>query len=210
MSHLRPVRPLQLGALRCLSARMGPNSITQVARALVDLHGAAMQHAIFQRAGLADLLDDPPQTPVPVNQVASLHRSLVLHLGETQAEAVCRLAGERTAEYLLAHRIPRAVQWVLRHLPPAWAARLLLRAIRRNAWTFLGRGLFFAEPGRPAVIRFVGAPLCNGPALSEPGSCYYQATFATLFHALVSPRTHIVHSRCSQCHGRVCEYRLTY
>ena len=59
MSHPRPVRPLQLGALRCLSARMGPNSITQVARALVDLHGAAMQRAIFQRAGLADLLDDP-------------------------------------------------------------------------------------------------------------------------------------------------------
>jgi divinyl protochlorophyllide a 8-vinyl-reductase len=195
--------------LHCQVARMGPNSITQIAQALHDLHGADTQQAVFRAAGLVQRLQHPPSRPVPVTEVALLHHALVLQLGEIHAEAVSRLAGQRTGEYLLARRIPRAVQWLLRHLPPAWAARLLIQAIRRNAWTFLGRGLFFAAPGQPLRILFLGAPLCNGPKLSEPGSAYYQATFEILFHALVSPSSSIAHRRCSECRGRVCEYSLT-
>ena len=54
----------------------------------------------------------------------------------------------RTGDYLLAHRIPKPVQALLKRLPAPLAARVLLAAITRHAWTFAGSGRF--EAHRPA------------------------------------------------------------
>jgi divinyl protochlorophyllide a 8-vinyl-reductase len=70
-------------------------------------------------------------------------------LGPAMAAEVARDAGLRTADYLLANRIPKPVQVLLKHLPAPLAARVLLSAIRRHAWTFRRQRQLHAR-GRPA------------------------------------------------------------
>jgi divinyl protochlorophyllide a 8-vinyl-reductase len=84
------------------------------------------------------------------------------------ARAVLREAGQRTAEYLLANRIPRPAQWLLRVLPASIGMRLLSRAMAQHAWTFAGSGHFRVRFGRPPEFTIDDCPLCRGLALEAP------------------------------------------
>jgi divinyl protochlorophyllide a 8-vinyl-reductase len=135
-------------------ARIGPNALIQVAHALVAGPGEASARHLFRLAGLAGYFDAPPARMVDELEVARLHRSVRANLGPGAARRVFRDAGTRTAEYLLANRIPCPLQALLRRMPAALAARVLLRAIGRHAWTFAGSGRFEARYGH------TGNPLC--------------------------------------------------
>lgn len=186
--------------------RIGPNAVTRLAEAL----GPDRASEVFGRAGLSRRLVEPPGSMVPEGEVIALHRALRHLCGGDQARLVSREAGRRTALYLLEHRIPRAMQWVLRHLPAALAARVLVAAIGRHAWTFAGSGSFRAKPGLPLCLEIAGGPIPRAGAASAPVCDYYAATFETLFRTLVSPHSQVVETACEAVGASSCTFEINW
>lgn len=184
------------------AARVGPNAIIQMAAAIRAALGEAAARRAFAAAGLAPWLDTPPQQMVDEGAAAALHRAVAQGFAPETARSLAGEAGRLTAEYLLAHRIPRVAQWLLRRLPAPLAARLLLQAIARNAWTFAGSGRFSARPGRPCVIEIAQNPL------STPGDPWHRAVIEHLFRALVSPRARARVTACCADGARACRIEI--
>ena len=193
--------------------RIGPNAITRVAEVLPARLGAAATAELFSVAGLSDRLAHPPDTMVDETEVLRLHNTLRAQLGPELAADIAHEAGVRTAHYLLQHRIPRPLQAVLRVLPAALAARVLLAAIRRNAWTFVGSGRFSATAGGlrgPAVLVVRDNPLCRGLALTVPACDFYAATFETLFADLVHPQAWAREVSCEARGDSECRFEIRW
>lgn len=188
--------------------RIGPNAITRVAEVLRAHIGIGATSTLFEHAGLSGYLLQPPQSMVDETEVRRLHGVLREDLGEAQARAVARDAGLRTADYLLANRIPKPVQLLLKHLPARLAARVLLAAISRHAWTFSGSGRFAARVGRPVVLTLRNNPLCRGLVSAAPACDYYAATFERLFRTLVHPRTEVREVACEACGDVECRFEI--
>jgi divinyl protochlorophyllide a 8-vinyl-reductase len=192
------------------AARIGPNAITRVAEALRSQGDEARTREVFSAAGLAQYLAKPPERMVDENEVIRLHRALAATLGEVTARAVARSAGLATARYLLAHRIPRPFQAIVRRLPAQLAAFLLLAAIRRHAWTFAGSGAFAARAGRPTRLSISANPMCRGLHAEQPACDYYAATFEGLFRALVHPRATVNEIGCEACGADACRFEIDW
>ena len=194
--------------------RIGPNAITRVAQALTQREGAPAARQLFERAGLLHHLQQPPQQMVDEAEVLRLHAALRQGRGREDAAAIAHAAGRLTAAYLLAHRIPKPLQAVLRHTPARMAARVLLAAIRRNAWTFVGSGRFSAEVAgagqRLAVLHVRDNPLCRGLSSPQPGCDFYAATFEGLFAALVHPQARALEVACAGCGDAECRFELRW
>jgi divinyl protochlorophyllide a 8-vinyl-reductase len=190
--------------------RIGPNAITRVAEVLPSLLGDSGTRALFDAAGLGAYLRSPPEGMVDETEVARLHQELRHRLGAALAGEVARSAGMRTADYLLARRIPQPVQWLLKRLPPSWAARVLLHAISRHAWTFAGSGVFRARAGRPCVVTITDNPLCRGVRSPLPACDFYAATFERLFQVLVHPGVQVVETACEARGDPVCRFELRW
>jgi divinyl protochlorophyllide a 8-vinyl-reductase len=192
------------------TGRIGPNAITRVAEVLPVFVGSRTTAQLFEAAGLADYLRHPPQDMVEEGEVSRLHTVLRARLGDDLAGQVARRAGLRTADYLLAHRIPKAVQALLKMLPAPLAARVLLAAIRRNAWTFSGSGVFVAKAGQPCVLTIAGNPLCKGVSAAEPSCSFYAATFERLFRVLVHRDARVVETACEACGADACCFEVRW
>lgn len=189
-----------------IAGRIGPNAVTRLAEALGD----DLAGVVFDAAGLSRRLAEPPRRMVPEGEVIRLHRALRTVLGEADAAVASREAGRLTALYLLAHRIPRPMQWVLRRLPARLAARVLVGAIARHAWTFAGSGRFRAIPGWPLRLEIAGGPIARAAPSDHPVCAYYAATFETLFRALVSPRTTVGEVACAAMGAEACVFELRW
>jgi divinyl protochlorophyllide a 8-vinyl-reductase len=190
--------------------RIGPNAIIQLAQALPALVGMAETRRLFERAGLTEQLRAPPQGMVAEDEVRRLHTEMRAQLGARLAAQAAHAAGQRTGDYLLAHRIPRPVQALLKRLPAPWAARVLLAAIRRHAWTFVGSGRFEARAGTPVVLRIRGNPLCAGLHADVPACDFYAATFERLFAVLVHPDSRVREVACEACGDAACEFEICW
>lgn len=195
---------------RRAEAWIGPNSLTQVAVALEAWVGAEETTRIFAATGLSHRLVVPSQSLVPESEAIRLHSHLRRALGPRQAGIVARDAGQRTADYLLGHRIPRAAQWALRLLPAGLASHLLVAAISRNAWTFAGGGRFSGWGGRPAILALVDSPLSYDMKADRPVCDYYSATFERLFRRLISPNAYCTETACQACGRRVCRFEVRF
>jgi len=185
--------------------RIGPNAITRVAEALLAEAGPAARAEIFGRAGLAAYLHEPPQEMVDEREVIALHAALRSGLPAEVLHRINRDAGARTGAYLLAHRIPRPVQVLLRHLPAPLAAGLLVAAIGRHAWTFAGTACFSARGRRPVEFTLVDCPMCRGARSGEPCCDFYTGCFEHLFRTLVHRNTQVRETSCvasgdARCH----------
>jgi divinyl protochlorophyllide a 8-vinyl-reductase len=187
-------------------SRIGPNAVTRLAEAL----GPTRADRVFGAAGLSHRLADPPGSMVPEAEVTALHRAARAQLGEDAADAASREAGRLTALYLLANRIPRPLQAVLKRLPAGLAARILTGAIGRHAWTFAGSGRFRVLPGTPMRLEVAGGPIPRAGAAGHPVCGYYAATFETLFRALVSPRTQVAEVACEAMGAPACVFELRW
>lgn len=176
---------------------VGPNAVIQVAHVLTGMEGEGIDGAgltarVFSRAGLGDLHLHLPRQMVPQETAARLHQAVQIELPAALAEQVAREAGKRTADYLLAYRIPRPVQWLLRLLPPSPSARLLLKAIKANAWTFAGTGqLEWSASSHGAVIEIKDNPLAMHPCT------WHMAVFETLFSTLVARQVEVHETACT-------------
>lgn len=187
-------------------ARIGPNAILRVAEALAG--EPQIRTRVFTQAGLAGYLHRPPEGMVDEREVSALHQALREVLGIPRARAVGRDAGLRTADYLLAHRIPHPAQLLMKLLPAPLGARLLMRAMQGHAWTFTGSGLFETSPGRPHRLSIRGCRICHGAQTSEPLCDYYAASFERLFRVLINPRAQVVETTCEALGDPRCTFEV--
>ena len=198
------------GGAQLALGRIGPNAITRLAEALSAAEGDDATRALFRAAGLEARLDAPPAQMVPENEVTALHQALRARLPHETAQAIAADAGWRTGEYLLAHRIPRPMQWLLPRLPAHWAAQILLAAIGRHAWTFAGSGQFRVLPGAPPRFAISDGPLARGAFGAYPICAYYAATFEALFCALVHPKTRVIEIACEATGATACVFEVRW
>ncbi len=195
------------------AARIGPNAIIRVAEALNARTGDA--EAVFNDAGLAHYLADPPEQMVDEHDVIALQQALRHRLGLAEARSVSFDAGLRTGDYLLAHRIPRPAQRVLRLLPPGPASRLLLKAVAQHAWTFSGSGVFSFRPQsvlqrRPVQVSIADCPICRGSHAEEPVCDFYTGAFERLFRTLVSRHTEVTEVQCQAQGAAACVFEMRW
>mgnify|MGYP006273324255 CR=1 FL=1 len=184
------------------TARIGPNAVLQTAAALRAMGGEALAARVFGGAGLGAHLDAPPASMVDERVVARLFDRLGEALAPEAAAAIARDSGRRTAAYILANRIPRPAQRVLRLLPRGPSARLLLMAIRKNGWTFAGSGRVATRAGRPCRIEIADNPI------AVPGCVWHVAVFEGPFRALVSPGTTVRETACCARGAPACRFEL--
>lgn len=187
---------------------IGPNAIIRLAEALTAIEGVPATGRIFRAAGLPAYLRTAPTTMVEESDVGRLHQALRADLGAPRAAAVARRAGELTADYLLAHRIPRPAQAILRLSPAPLASRLLAAAIGRNAWTFAGTGHFSVQHRPSTVFTIAGCPLCRGQRATRPLCDFYAGTFERLYAQLVKARAQVREVACEARGAEACRFAI--
>ena len=184
--------------------KVGPNAIIQLADVLQDRFGPEERWAALHAAGLDQYLAAPPERMTDEQEAAALHKA-VMARHTLDWDDLSWEAGTRTAHYLLANRIPRGAQWLLRHLPPALSARLLVRAIAQHAWTFAGSGAFAARMDK----RGMTITIADNP-IAMPGCPWHRAVFTQLFQVLVSPHVGVTHEQCCASGCSVCRFVIRW
>jgi len=186
-------------------ARIGPNAILQMLPVL-DAHvGAETRRALLAEAGVIAIPDGASM--IPEGPAAALHQALRRRLPR-EAPAIAREAGLGTADYILAHRIPRPAQRLLRLMPAALAAPILARAISRHAWTFAGSGRFEVAAARPLAFTLRDNPVVRGERAADPLCHWHVAVFERLFRTLVSPRARVTETACCAQGAPACRFEI--
>jgi divinyl protochlorophyllide a 8-vinyl-reductase len=183
------------------AARIGPNALLQLLPVLAGSGSAG----VFEAAGVAVPPDDAGMWPEA--EVAAVHRRLRSDWPD-QAPEWLAAAGRGTGAYILAHRIPRPAQRLLRALPGAVAAPILAGAIGRNAWTFAGSGCFRVAAWRPLAFEIAANPLVSGEVRAAPACHWHVAVFAALFDALVWPGAVVRETACCACGDAACRFEI--
>lgn len=191
---------------------VGPNAIIQTFAAIRAAAGEEAARRVAEAADCAGWLDAAPAEMVDERAAARLFRALETVLPD-EAPAIEAEAGRLTAGYILANRIPRPAQTLLRVLPAWLAGRLLLAAIGRNAWTFAGSGSFRGTanggPGRVARVEIGGNPLTAGSVSPAPACRWHGAVFRRLFRELVDPRTEVRETACCASGAPACVFEIS-
>lgn len=190
--------------------RIGPNAVVRLGEAVTAVLGAGASARLFEDAGLACHLAHPPTAMVDEREVTRLHAALRDRVGVDTARRVSREAGRLTADYLLRHRIPRAMRYLLPKLPAALASRILLAAIARHAWTFVGSGTFDGRHGQAVRCRIGDCPVCRGAASAVPLCDYYAGTFERLHRVLVHPDAQCTELTCVAAGDAFCDFEIRW
>ena len=166
---------------RRAQALIGPNAVLQTVAVMEERLGHAETTAILADAQITRLPSG--EHMIPEIEALRLHRWLAMH-DPVGAWVIAEEAGARTADYIIAHRIPRAAGWLLRHLPARAAAPVLMAAIRKHAWTFIGAGAFAPTDAWHFTIDREAAR----DSLPPPESLFawYAAVFTRLYRKLVA------------------------
>lgn len=171
----------RLHARRRPGALIGPNAVLQAVAVMEERLGIAETAAILADAQIERL---PSGTHmIPEVQALRLHRWLALH-DPMGALIIAEESGARTADYIIANRIPKPAVWLLKRLPAALAAQLLMAAIRKHAWTFIGAGKFAPD----GAWRFTIDRTAADDTTLPPDSLFhwYAAVFTRLYRTLVA------------------------
>jgi divinyl protochlorophyllide a 8-vinyl-reductase len=187
------------------AGRIGPNAILQLVDVLERRGDVDLCRRVLMEAGVAR----PPRDAgmLPEADCAAVHQAL--RRLTPQAEALLAEAGLATGDYILANRIPKAAQVVLRLMPGALAAPLLTKAIARHAWTFAGTGGFRVENGRPLVISVARNPLVAGWRAERPQCVWHASVFSRLYGRLVWPGVRVTEVACCACGDPACRFELS-
>lgn len=194
-----------------VSGRIGPNAITRLAEAIAALHGETAVQALFTAAGQRDHLEHRPAEMVDERDVIALHRAGRRQFGLAAFAEIARLAGRLTGDYVLANRIPSVAQRVLRPMPAALAARVLVKAIGAHAWTFVGSGEFGFKPRRGGLLLTIqDSPLARDERADQPLCDYYSETFERIFRELVSRQARVTEISCAATGASACCFDVSY
>lgn len=194
------------GVESALAARIGPNAVIQTLRALDELEPAYAAE-VAGRANVAALSTARPDGLIPEAWFVRLVCATRAVLSEPRAEAVLRRAGELTADYVAAHRIPRLIRWLLGALPAVLSIPLLLSAFRAHAWTFAGSGRFEVQKVRPPTILLTGSPTCRAASRTSNAGAYYEAAFEGLLR-LADPAVAVREVTCAARGARQCCFEI--
>ncbi|QDL96562.1 bacteriochlorophyll 4-vinyl reductase [Rhodopseudomonas palustris] len=188
------------------ASEIGPNAVIQLIHALeaAGLQPAAKE--IFSEAAASDWLAEPPSAMVDERPVAAIHQAVRRVLPQPQAAAILADAGLRTGDYILAHRIPKLAQAVLKIMPASIAARMLTKAITAHAWTFAGSGRFTASVGKTVTFEIAANPLCAGEHADHHVCVWHASVFQRLFQVLVSPYTRVTETACGAKGNECCRF----
>lgn len=192
------------------TGRIGPNAIIRMVEALDALEGKAGVARVLAAAGLERYTDGLPSRMIDEDEVTALMRATSECLGADRGRTVGWVAGQRTGDYLLAHRIPGSAQSLLTAAPAWLSSRLLLAAIARHTWTFAGTGIVRFTPGNPIRIAIHNSPLCRLRQCGEPCCTYYAATFERLFRALVVADARCVETACAATGADHCTFEIAW
>lgn len=195
-------------AASATAGRIGPNAVIQTVAALSVRVGDLLAGQTLSTA-TGRTLETLPEEMVLEEEANALMAAVRAQCGEAEAAAVMWESGERTAAYLLANRIPKPAQTLIRLLPAALGMRVLLSAVSKHAWTFAGTGRFTYRVGRPTVLRFADCAICRGHRTGSAACDYYAATFETLLRTLVDDRTRVREVECSATGGTECRFLVT-
>lgn len=187
-------------------AEIGPNAVTQLINALDAAGLQPVASEIFSEAAAADWLAHPPTAMVDERPVAAIHQTVRRLLPPQQAAAILDDAGRRTGDYILANRIPKLAQAVLKIMPAPIAARMLTKAITAHAWTFAGSGRFSATVGKTVTFEIAANPLCAGEHTDHQVCVWHAAVFQRLFQVLVSPYTRVTEITCGARGDDCCRF----
>lgn len=148
---------------------------------------------------------DPPADDgmMPEAPAARMHQALRAIEPEL-APALAWAAGERTAQYIMTHRIPSAAQALLRVLPARLAGQLLAKAIAKHAWTFVGSGRFSMDG--PLCFVIADNPIVRGEQSEHPLCHWHAAVFETLFRTLVDQELRCVETTCCAAGADACRF----
>ncbi len=185
-------------------ARIGPNVIIQAYAAMRALGRDRLADAVLDRAGLGRYIHAPPTGMVPQTEVVALFDAVSACCSPGEVRLLTREAGLRTGDYILANRIPVMAQRLLKHLPRAFAAPVLLSAIKRHAWTFAGDGVVTCSYRAPLSLSIGRNPI------AMPGCPWHVAVLGRLFGALVDPGVCIVHTRCCAMGAPECRFDIVH
>ena len=168
--------------------QIGPNAIIQSVRVLQQRYGHSVTTAMLHQSShlaLRHLPEALPETMVPETLFHALVAELEQQLGPALTADMLEQAGKQTADYLLAHRIPRPFQAVVRPLPKRAGLWLFLVAIKQHAWTFAGSGSFSTTGilSAPTPTLHLSLP----PIARAPVAAFYAGTFRRLFQVLITP-----------------------
>ncbi|MCR9157513.1 MAG: bacteriochlorophyll 4-vinyl reductase [Rhodobacteraceae bacterium] len=184
---------------------IGPNAILQLLPQIERIGGEARVAQMLAEAGVFEVPDGTQM--IPEGDAARLHQVLRRDEPEMAAE-LAAAAGRATADYILAHRIPKLAQWVLKALPSPLAARSLSTAITKHAWTFVGSGGFAAHG--PWRFEIAANPIVQGESSDVPLCHWHAAVFEHLYRTLVNPSTRCHEAACCAMHGHhACQFELT-
>jgi len=166
---------------RRAGALIGPNAVLQAVAVMEERLGQAETAAILADAQISALPSG--DNMIPEVHALRLHRWLALH-EPMGCFVIAEEAGARTADYIIAHRIPGPAVWLLRQLPAMLAAPLLMGAIKKHAWTFVGAGAFTPHGAWGFTIDRSGA----NDTFPVPDSLFawYAAVFTRLYRVLVA------------------------
>lgn len=174
------------------AALIGPNAVLQLLPVISREVGPRRLAVILDRTGLAVLPDGSRM--IAEEDAARLHRTLRREEPDA-AVRIAREAGQATADYILAHRIPRTVRQVLKAIPAGLAAPLLARAITRHAWTFVGSGRFRCRDSW--TFEITDNPLIRGEHSPVPLCIWHAAVFERLYATLVAPDCRCAEETCA-------------
>ncbi len=189
-------------------ARIGPNAIIQTVEALKELYGVPYTLEVLQRGQQAHWIDNLPTTMVEERVFLTLAEALVGQIGSDEARRVLWRCGERTAQYLLANRIPGPFQQLVKMIPRQAGFTLLLFAISKSAWTFVGSGTFhFVGGAQPVILIANPAREC----IVLPEVCgFYGGTFEGILRSLLGEQTRVVPASCGERWDCRCAYTVTF
>jgi divinyl protochlorophyllide a 8-vinyl-reductase len=182
--------PVLARAVTHPAALIGPNALIQTVRALHELVGPSATFAVLARADRLDLLDQSPGEMVHAAEFTALVDALFATLPRSDATRVLFRSGELTAAYVIRNRIPAPIRLLLRGLPPSFALRLLLRAIRRHSYTFAGAAQFHYELRPTPLITLTGDP-ATGTLPASRVEDYYHGAFSTFMRTLVTHKARV-------------------
>lgn len=182
---------------------IGPNAILQLLPVLERAGGQPLRDQVMAAAGVFAPPSD--EGMMPEGPAARMHQALRA-IEPEMAPSLAWAAGERTARYIMARRIPKPAQVLLRVLPAALAAPLLSKAIARHAWTFAGSGEF-AVTG-PLVFEIRDNPIVRGEVSKTPLCHWHAAVFETLFRSLVDTRLRCAEESCCATGAPACRFVL--
>ncbi|MCW2277047.1 bacteriochlorophyll 4-vinyl reductase [Heliophilum fasciatum] len=192
------------------SSKIGPNSIIQTIRVLQEYYGREKAEQILQAGQSPWQAGKLPAEMVDEDVFLELIHLLRDQLGLDQAKLVLSKAGDYTAEYLLANRIPKPMKWLFPLMPRKMRMKILMTAIGNHAWTFAGSGRFHFHP-EPKPMFIIEDCITSRDIVAETPVCsFYSATFEGLLRCLVDSRINVIEKSCRASGQEQCEFFIQF